>query len=216
MGGGASQTEQTSSNLANTEAGIAQQYLNLSQTQLAQGQALQQPLINFYKGVTSGDQNALLTAAAPQIGNITQQNEAAKASIWNNIPAGAGRDAALAQQKVGQAGQVANTLNTTYNSALTGLAQLGSGQQGVGLQEAGAGFTGVSGAQSAYGNVMQTQEQQKASTMGLIGSIVGGAAGVATGGLSGLGRSGGGIAGLGDFSAGPGLAPSSPLGSFLG
>jgi hypothetical protein len=190
MGGGGNQAQQSSSALANTEANIAQQYLNMSQGQLAYGQQLEQPLVNFYQGIASGNQNNLMTAAAPEIANITGQSRAAQANIWNTVPAGAGRDFALAQAQQNQAGQTASTLNQTYNQALTGLAQLGTAQQGVGLQEAGAGIGGISGAQSAYGNIMQTQAQAKSSALGFLGSIFG-AAGSAAGGFD-LGGGGGG------------------------
>jgi hypothetical protein len=182
MGGGsANQTNQQSLALANTESSIAQQYLNNSQTQLAAGNALEQPAVNYYKNLTSGNPQTVLQASAPAISNITQQSEAAKANIWNTVPGGAARDVALSQVQQGQSGQVASTLNNTVNNAYTSLAQIGAAQQGVGLGEAGVGTTGISGAQGAYGQVANNQAQQKSSTLGFLGSIFG-AAGNAAGG----------------------------------
>ena len=100
----------------------------------------------------------------------------------NTVPAGAGRDYALAQAQLGEGSQNAGLLNQLYTGALQSNAALGSQALGAGLQEQGATLSAASGATSAYGasnqaygNIQQVQAQKKAATMGFLGSLAGGA-----------------------------------------
>jgi len=192
MGGNNAQTDATA--LAKTQANTGQQFVNLAQQQLANSSTLEQPLINFYSQIASNNPGASLTAASPLVGQISQNTQQSEQNIMNNVPVGAGQDAASAQARIQQGQQTAQTLNQTYTGALSGLAQIGAAQAGVGLSEAGAGLSGMSGAQSAYGTQEQAQATEKAGLMSSIGSIVGGV--------------GGGLAGNLPFSSGAAAAPS--------
>jgi hypothetical protein len=138
---------------------------------------LEKPAIDYYSNLVnsanSGNYNALVRSAGPVLGNITQQQQSAKENIYSNAPAGAGRDYALAMLPQNTAGQVSSALNSSYTTGLNTLAQLGAGYGSVGLQEAGAGLSGLSGASQTQGSVMNAQAQTKASTMGFLGSLAG-------------------------------------------
>lgn len=182
----------TQANTAQQEVGIAQQQLDLSQQTAAKANQLQQPLVNFYSGIVSpGNKTNAISAASPLIGNIANSEKQAEGNIRNTVPEGAGRDAALALAKIQQGQSTSSALNSTYTSALQNLAQLGSADQGVALQQTGAGLSafgganqGFGGAQSALGTIQQAQASQKAALTGTLGSIFG-AAGTAAGGYLG-------------------------------
>jgi hypothetical protein len=172
----------SSSNL-NTQNQIAQQQLQVAQAEDAQSQqdkaqmqALIKPATDFYTGVTT-DKQSNLAASAPQVAAITAGQKQAKEQIYNDVPAGPGRDVALAQNDTAATGAVAATKNSTYTSALDKLANIGSGLGSFSLQELGAGLSGFSGAASTNQSVIQSQQQSKASTMGLFGQLAGAAAG---------------------------------------
>lgn len=180
-----------SQNIATQQTQLGQQYAGLAQQSLSQMNTLEQPAISYYSNLVnsanSGNYNALVQAAGPTLGTIAQQQNAAQENIYANVPAGAGRDYALAMLPQNTAGQVSQTLNQQYTGGLQSLAQLGAGYGSVGLQEAGAGLSGLSGASQTQNTVMQSQQQSKAATMGFLGSLAGGGASVLTGGLLGGG-----------------------------
>jgi hypothetical protein len=197
MGGGNS-AQQASTQLAQQQTQTGNQFLGIAQGELAQSAALEQPLINFYTGVTNTTPGALQTALAPQLGHISQNTQQAEANVMRSVAPGAGQQAALVQAGVQQGQQIAKTENAAVQNAFTGLAQIGASRAGVGLSEASTGLSGMSGAQQAYGTQQQVQAQEKSSMMGTIGSIVGGAAGV---GAAAIGNSGGGDGGGGAIPA---------------
>ena len=164
-------------NLSNTSLGIEQQYLAMAQTQLGQQQALTAPLENYNTGIinsaTSGDKSALISAAGPQISNITALQKQAQESAYNNIPAGAGRDAALAQGKMQEGTNISTALNQLFQNALTQNAQLGQAAAGIGLQETGAGLNALNQSSTANQAVMQANESGKSSSLGFLGSLAG-------------------------------------------
>ena len=168
---------QPSQNIATQQTATGQQFGVLAQQSLQQMNTLEAPAINYYSGLVNsanqGNYNQLVQSAGPTLGNITQQQNAALENIYSNVPAGAGRDYALAMLPQNTAGQVAQTLNSSYTGALSNLAQLGAGYGSTGLQEAGASLSGLSGASQTQGTVMNAQAQSKASTMGFLGALAG-------------------------------------------
>jgi hypothetical protein len=193
--GGSSSTEKQSQALEQQQVALGQQQNALGQQFLQQGQqeiqrsnTLQQPLVDFYTGIASGSQANRISAAAPLLGQISQGAKQAEDNIYNTVPAGAGRDVALAQAQIQQSQSSAGAMNQAYTGALQNLGQLAAGQATLGLQQEGAGFTGTGQAltgfqqgQGALQNIMTAQNQRKASTMSFLGSLAG-AAGTAAGG----------------------------------
>jgi hypothetical protein len=176
MGGGPSAAQQTQLATANEQLGLEQQYASEAQQFLTQGQTLEQPYITQQTQLASGNPTAVNQAAAPGLTQISNQMNQARESIYNNVPAGAGREFALSQLPISAAGQSANYLNSIVNQAPQNLAQLGAGQLGVGLQQEGAGQGAGTLSSSSAGSVAQTQAEGKASTLGFLGSLAGAAA----------------------------------------
>lgn len=172
----------------NQENSIAQQQLNLSTTEQQQAQKnqalgvqLAQPAIMFNSELASGDPSKIMAAIAPSVTGITQGTANAREQIMDQTMPGAGRDTALAQLPEQQANQIAGLGSNAYLSSFGNLAQIGAGIEGTGLQQTGASISGANASSNATNAVMQAQEQSKASTMGLLGSLAG-AAGTAAGG----------------------------------
>lgn len=169
----------------NSQAGIGQQLNQEGQQALTQMNTLEQTPVNYWTRIAnaaqSGNYGDLITAAGLPISQITQQSQQAQENVYNTMPAGAGRDAALAAGKLNTGQQVASTLGQTYTGAINQLQNIASGYGSLGLQETGASLSGFSGASATQSNIMNAQNQSKASTMGFLGSLAG-AAGTAAGG----------------------------------
>lgn len=177
LSSGASKTQSSEQALASSQAQLGQQYAGLASQSLGQMNALYQPAIqadtSLVGAAQKGDYSQLIQAAGPQLGILASQNQQASQLTTNSMPAGAGRDSALAQLPQQQASAVAGTLNNSYAQALQQLTQLGSSYGSTGLQEAGAGLAGLTSAGSTYNSVAQSQAQGKASTMSFLGSLAG-------------------------------------------
>lgn len=185
MGGPSKATQQAQTNIAQQQANTASQFGALAQQSLGKMDALYQPAISYDTGLVnaanSGNYSQLIQGAGSQIGTISNQFNQAKQNISNTVPAGAGAQAAQAILPGQQAGAVAGTLNSSYQGALSQLAQMGASYGGVGLSEGNTQLSGLQGAASTYGQVGQEQAAGKASTMGFLGSLAGGAGSAAGG-----------------------------------
>jgi hypothetical protein len=138
---------------------------------------MMQPLVstesNIINAANQGNYGGLITAAGPQIGAMSTQLQQARSQIMNTLPPGAARDYAISQLPVQAQIAQANILGGAFNQAEQTLAQLGTGQQGFGLQSAGAGLTASGQQQTAQTNIMNAQAQSKATTMGFLGALAG-------------------------------------------
>jgi len=187
VGGPSKQVEQAQTNLANEQAAQAASLASVSQQSLNQMNTLTAPAIQYNQGIVSaanaGNYSGLIQAAGPATGAITQQATQAKQNILNQIPAGAGQQAALAQLPYQTANAEASTLNNSYNSALQNLTQIGAAYGGVGLQSAGASTSAANSGQAGYQAVGNEQAQAKSDVTGLLGSAATGLGQAASGKL---------------------------------
>lgn len=172
-------------NNLNSETSIANTEFQQSQANVAKMAQEEAPAISLYTGLTSGNPNSQMTAAAPIIGQIQSGYTASKESIMNSIPPGPARDYALSQLNVQQNSQTSGTIANITNNAFGQLASLGQSTGAFGLQQLGAGLNAYSGATQTAQPILQSNAQQKSSTMGFLGQLVGGAADVASGGIFG-------------------------------
>ena len=158
----------------------------MAQNQLTQEQQLTQPQKTFNTGVIdaakSGNYSNLISAAGPATGTIAQTDKQAQEQIYNNVPAGPGRDYALAASKQGEATQMSTTLNQLFQNALQSNTNIGLASAGIGLQETGAGLNSANIASQSNQAVMSANEQAKSSTMSMIGQFAGAAGAAASGG----------------------------------
>lgn len=183
MGGSGAAQQSIQQNSAAQDAIAVQQNAN-SQADRASRDAAQAPAISLYSKLTSGDPNAAMTAAAPMLAPISQGFQASKDSIFNNVSAGAGRDAALANLTMNKNSATAGVFSSATAGAYDKLANIGSGLGAFSLQDIGASLSGYSGSTQGYQAAGQMASADKASTMNFLGSLAGGATDMATAGIA--------------------------------
>lgn len=184
MGGGKERkaSMDMQSGIARDQQATSKQYLDLATQEQSRRNTLQQPTIDFYSKIIGGDPNARMTAAAVPLGDIARGARGARGAI-EEMPRGAGREFALAQNENQKYSQSADYLNKAFMNAFPALSGLGTEAGQVGLQNTGAGMRGAEAAAGTNSGVMQSQQQQKAAQLGLIGSLAGAAGSAATGGF---------------------------------
>ena len=128
---------------------------------------------SYYGKLASGSPQALATANAPAIAGITQATGAAEKSIVQDNPRGGQTNLALEQAKLSQGAQIGNLTTQSYTNAFPSLAGLGGQNVSQGTAATGVGLQGMQGAASQYGNLMNINAQDKASTLGFFGSLAG-------------------------------------------
>ncbi len=194
MGGPKKENIAKEQSYADQQYQLGQQLNTQSQQSLAKQGEYEAPLVNFLKSMMSGNSGTRLSAAAIPIGQIAQGAQQARESIYDSVPAGVGRDFALAGLKRDQYAQTSGLLNQSYLNSFPALAGLGSGNAQIGLQLQGAGLRAGEAGASGINSINNRDAQTKASTMGLIGGLAGAAGNVATGGLYGAAKNAGGYA----------------------
>ncbi len=189
MGGGkerkASQDLQTS--LAREQAENSRKQLDLAQSEMGRRHDLQRPAVDQFMRLLSSNPSERMVASSIPIGQISQQSRVAKESIYDSVPHGAARQAALAQIPRDQASQTSQMLNNAYMSAFPALAGLGTESGQVGLQQTGAGMRSSEAAAQTNNSVIDAQQRQKAATLGMLGSLAGTAGGAIAGSGAGKG-----------------------------
>jgi hypothetical protein len=178
----------TETSIANSNEALEQQLVNFGEQRIQSGDTLQQPLIQQLQALSSGNPQAVVSAAGPQLGQIAQSGQAASANIMNTIAPGAARDVALSQVPMQTYSQSAGLLNSLVNNAPTQLAQVGAAEQGLGTTQIGQGQGSGQLASTTSANIFQQQQSQQnaqKSEMGQIfGSLIGGAGEAASGGFA--------------------------------
>lgn len=182
MGGGSKRkaAEQEQRNIYQQQKDLADFFMGQSKEELARRREMQKPVVDYYTQLASGDPSKILTASAVPLGNLAKMTQQAKANIMEMAP-GAARTAALGQLSREAVGQQATILNQGFFGGLEGMKQLAGEAGTMGLQQAGAGYRGIEGAGATNKQLMDTYQQQKASQLGLIGSLAGAAGGIAGG-----------------------------------
>lgn len=127
--------------------------------------------LDYFRSLASGDPNKLQAAIAPAVQQTSYQTEQAISNIKNTMPRGGEKNLAMEQARLQQAGEVSSLATGAYTQAQNALAQLGMGGMGLSQNELLAALQGYSGAAGTLGNVMQMEEEGKASTMGLFSSL---------------------------------------------
>ena len=169
--------QSTQKGITNTALGTTSKFLDMGTSAISSGQNLINPLEQYNTGIidsaTKGNEQALISAAGPQITNITSLAKQAQESAYDSMPAGAGRDAALAQGKLAEGTNISTALNQIFQQALTQNATLGAGTQALGLQETGAGLNSLNIGSASSQASMQAAEQSKSSALSFLGSLAG-------------------------------------------
>lgn len=128
---------------------------------------------SYYGKLASGSPQALATANAPAIAGITQASDSAKKNIIQDNPRGGQTNLALENADIAKGAQISNLTTQSYTNAFPSLAQIGGQNVSQGTAATGVGLQGLNSASSQYGNLLNINAQDKASTLGMFGSLAG-------------------------------------------
>lgn len=140
---------------------------------------------NYYASLATGDPTKIMSAIGPAVAQIGSQTEQSKNAIKSTTPRGGAQDLALAEADISKAGQVGNLQTQAYTGSFPALAQLFQGGAGISVSQIANAIASAQGAASTTAQVGQEQAQGKATTMGFLGSLAGGAGEAAGGGAFG-------------------------------
>jgi hypothetical protein len=174
-GGGLNQTEQTQNTIAQGQLDLANKQQQESEATLGVVKPGLSIAEKYYQSLSSGDPNAIMAAIGPAVGQIGSQTEQAKKQITEGTPRGGAQDLALAEADISKAGQVGNLETQAYTGSFPALASLFQGGAGISINQIANAIASAQGASTTTAAVGQEQASAKASTMGMIGSIAGGA-----------------------------------------
>lgn len=128
---------------------------------------------SYYGKLASGDPHALARANAPAVEAITKQSGQQKKNIEQNMPRGGERNLALEEADLSKGAQIGNLETGSYLSSFGSLAGLGGQNVGQGTSATSVGLQGMQGAANQYGQMQQINAENKATSMGFIGSLAG-------------------------------------------
>ena len=170
--------------ISNNQMGIGEQANATSQSLMGTAQGALAPYLAQQTALASGNRSAATAAAMPTISQLTGGFNSAQQQIMNNMPAGAGRDAALATL----AGQRATTTGGAEASAVQqapqNLFNAGTSIGGMSLQELGAALAGNQGAAQTNNQIAQLGAAQTGSLLNFFSGLAGAAGSVYGGYLS--------------------------------
>jgi hypothetical protein len=133
----------------------------------------------YYSKLASGDPAALARANAPAIGQIDAKVDSAKKNIIQDNPRGGERNLALEQADITKGAQTSGLTTGSYTSSFGSLAGLGGQNVSQGTAATSAGLQGENAAANQYGQLQQLNNEQKASSLGFLGSLAGAGAQIA-------------------------------------
>lgn len=141
---------------------------------------------SFYSTLSSGDPSAIARATAPAVQQINAATTSAKQNILNNTPNGGEKNLALEQADVAQGAKVGDVASSSYLNSFNALASLAGQGVGEGISSAGTGISGFNSANTGLGQIgqqqiqqQQLQQQEKGASLGAIGGLAGDVAGAA-------------------------------------
>ena len=166
--------------MTQSEISTQQQQNQIAQTAQAESEqdrarrvALEQPAIDKYTALASGDKTEALKASMPVLSQVSQGYAAAKQSIFNSLPPGASRDKAMADLETQKFTTTAGTQAQMVADAPDKLANIGAGLGSMSLQELGAALGANQGAATTASNVVGQQNEMKAQNLQLLGGLAG-------------------------------------------
>jgi len=138
---------------------------------------------DMYQSLASGDPSAIMRAISPAAQQVTKSSEGAKKNILQNAPAGGEKNLALEMVDANKGSQIGSLASGAVANAPNALASLAGQGVGESISAAGTGIAGLGSANQGLGQLGQMQMQNKGAELGAIGSLAGDATGVATKGL---------------------------------
>lgn len=160
------QLASTMSATANQSAAEGGALFNLALPGLEQSES-------YYGKLASGDPAALARANAPAIQQIGSATTGAKKNITQDMPRGGERNLALEEADLSQGAQISNLTTGSYVGSFGSLAGLGGQNVSQGNAATATGIQGMNAAANQYGQLQQLSNEQKATSLGFIGSLAG-------------------------------------------
>ena len=153
---GGKKAQNKGNQLAQQQLGLQQQQFGLTKQQTGLGNAALSPATQYFQSLLQGGQAARL-ATSPMAQLIGQTGQGAQRAIQASTPRGGEQNLALAQNRIGTAGQISNLYTGVQPAAAAGLAGIGGQYLG-----SGAGFNpnaNVGAAAGQYGLSQQMAGQ---------------------------------------------------------
>lgn len=110
---------------------------------LPQAKESLEPAANFWRGLLSGDRNAIMRAIAPEASTVLSQYDTARKTMAELAPRGGGRAESMAEMEWQKAGDLNRLIQRARPEAARELTAIGAQQAGVGenlLSMAGGSF----------------------------------------------------------------------------
>ena len=128
---GGKKAQNKANKLAQQQLGLQQNQFGLAKQQVGLGNAALSPAAQYFQNLLQGGQAARL-AVSPMTQLIGQTGEGAQRAIQAGTPRGGEQNLALAQNRIGTAGQIANLYTGVQPMAAQGLAGIGGEYLGSG------------------------------------------------------------------------------------
>ena len=133
----------------------------------------------YYGKLASGDPQALATANAPAIQQITGASNSAKKNIMQDQPRGGERNLALEEADLSSGAQISQLTTGSYTGSFGSLAGLGGQNVSQGNAATSTGLQGMNAAANQYGQLQQLNNEQKGTSLGFLSSLAGAGASLA-------------------------------------
>ena len=173
------QLQQSQANLANVMASTGKQSAQEGSTLFNLALPGLEKSESYYGKLASGDPQALATANAPAIQQITGASNSAKKNIIQDQPRGGERNLALEEADLSSGAQISQLTTGSYTGSFGSLAGLGGQNVSQGNAATATGLQGMNAAANQYGQLQQINNEQKATQLGFLGSLAGAGASVA-------------------------------------
>jgi hypothetical protein len=128
---GGKKAQKKGNELAQQQLGLQQQQFGLTKQQVGLGNAALSPAAQYFQSLLQGGQAARV-AVSPMAQLIGQAGQGANNAILAGTPRGGEQNLALAQNRIGTAGQIANLYTGVQPMAAQGLAGIGGEYLGSG------------------------------------------------------------------------------------
>ena len=179
--GESDQLQASQANLADTMSATAKQSAEEGGTLFNMALPGLEKSETYYGKLASGDSQALATANAPAIQQITEKSNESKKNIMQDNPRGGERTLALEEGDISKGAQLSNLATGSYVGSFGSLASLGGQNVSQGNAATATGLQGMNAAANQYGNLQQLNNSQKATSLGAITGLAGSAAAFAGG-----------------------------------
>src|SRR6266436_6323454 len=130
-GVGGKKAQNQANKIAQQQLGLQQQQFGLTKQQTGLGNAALSPATQYFQSLLQGGQAARL-ATSPMAQLIGQTGQGAQRAIQAGTPRGGEQNLALAQNRIGTAGQISNLYTGVQPAAAAGLAGIGGQYLGSG------------------------------------------------------------------------------------